>query len=303
MSDFLKRLEIIQNAIALGDEDIIALQIPKLPPEAAALIKLLADQQYAEASIWLTQYRQNNLMPAEYKDPKLSGLQAELVALENKLTALTAEKADYEREIAEFTAAYMQEVGSTLQKVLQQQKDAAEKAAQNQTAEEKQQNEDLKKARQNYEEFTRQQQEQPPSNNLSEEEKGELKKLYKQAANKCHPDKLPDDKKEIGTQMFKELESAYRQQDLKTVRQIWQKLQDGDWRAGSAIIVNPQILRRRIAEARQNINALTAELKSIQTDEVYRLLQSLKTQNITWEEHFAQIKKDLQNQLAKQNDE
>ena len=302
MSDFLKRLEIIQNAIVLGDEDIIALQIPKLPPEAAALTKLLADQQYAEASIWLTQHRQNNLMPAEYKDPELSGLQAELVALENKLTALTAEKADYEREIAEFTAAYMQEVGPILQKVLQQQKDAAEKAAQNQTAAEKRRNEDLKKARQNYEEFTRQQQEQPPSNNLSEEEKGELKKLYKQAANKCHPDKLPDDKKEIGTQMFKELESAYRQQDLKTVRQIWQKLQDGDWRAGSAIIVNPQILRRRIAEARQNINALTAELKSIQTDEVYRLLQSLKTQNITWEEHFAQIKKDLQNQLSEQND-
>ena len=59
---------------------------------------------------------------------------------------------------------------------------------------------------------------------------------------------------------------------------------------------------RRIAEARQNINALTAELKSIQTDEVYRLLQSLKTQNITWEEHFAQIKKNLQNQLSEQND-
>jgi len=44
----LKRLNIIQYAIALGDEDVVALQAARLPPAMRELADYLAAQQYAD---------------------------------------------------------------------------------------------------------------------------------------------------------------------------------------------------------------------------------------------------------------
>ncbi len=60
MSNLLKRLEIIQAAIDLGDEDVVALQTPRLPSEAAKLAQLLEQHEYANATAWMAEYRQNN---------------------------------------------------------------------------------------------------------------------------------------------------------------------------------------------------------------------------------------------------
>jgi len=51
MSALLKRLNIIQDAIALGDEDVIALQAACLPVALRELADLLTAQKYADAAL------------------------------------------------------------------------------------------------------------------------------------------------------------------------------------------------------------------------------------------------------------
>ena len=293
MSNLLKRLEIIQSAIDLDDEDVVALQTQRLPPEAEELAQLLGRKEYATAATWISEYRQNNTMLTEFTDPEVSALRLELASLENTLTALTTTRAEHDRLIAEFNAAYMREVGPVLEKVLQQRVQQEEMR----TAGQAEEDENLKQARYEYEEFHHRQQTQPSVKQLSDGDKTELKKLYKQAALKCHPDRLSDKQKAQGTEKFKELQVAYNQQDLARVRKILEDIKDGDWMPGSATISDKSVLRRRIAELRATIVTLEAEIEAMLEDETWCLIESLTTDGNSWDDYFSSVRSRMEKQL------
>ena len=60
---------------------------------------------------------------------------------------------------------------------------------------------------------------------LTDYEKQQLKTTYRKASRLCHPDKLADDAKAMGEEIFKALNEAYRHQDLKRVQGILLKLE------------------------------------------------------------------------------
>lgn len=289
----------IQTAIDLGEEDVVALQAQRLPQEAAALAQLLAQQEYSQAMVWITAYRQNNTMLTEFIDPEVAALRLELTALENTLTSLTTQKADYERQMTEFNAAYMRKVSPTLEQVLRQrlQQEQAS-AAEQENQENKEDEEDLQQAQHDYEEFHRQQQEQPPSMQLSDEEKVELKKSYQQAVAKCHPDRLPEEQQELGTEKFKELREAYSQQDLPRLRKILAELEDGHWTLASETISDTSILRRRIANMRSAITALEVDINAIVKDDAWCLIESLTADGRSWDDYFSSVKSEMEKQLV-----
>ena len=293
MSNLLKRLAIIQSTIELGDADVIALQAQRLPQEAVALSQLLTQQKYTQAVAWIEEYRQNNTMPTEFIDPEVSALRLELSSLEDTLTTLTATKAEYERRITEFNAAYMREVGPIMEQILQQRIQNAEKYAA-----EQQDEEGVQQARDKYEEFHRQQQAQPQVEPLSDDGKAELKKLYKQAAQKCHPDRLPDEQKDKGTEKFKELQEAYNQQDLQRVQQLLEEIEGGDWTRGSATITDKTVLRRRIAKMHSAITELQAAIDALLKDETWCLIESLATARNSWDDYFSKLRAELEQQLV-----
>ncbi|WP_423906102.1 hypothetical protein [Candidatus Spongiihabitans sp.] len=296
MSDLLNRLNIIQDAITLGEDDIIALQAERLPSAMRGLAELLVAQKYADAALWILDYRKNNMMLTEYKDAELAGLQMELAQLEAALTELVIEKSECLRKIAEFNAAYMENLGELLEKILQIRLQQAEARTTPEA------DEDLKKARREYEDFTQQKADTPQTQPLDDEQKRELKKLFKQAAHKCHPDRLPDDKKEAGEKMFQKLEAAHREQDLTRVREIVQKLQSGDWIAGSETLADKDILRQRIVLSRERIAAMRTEINAIHEDDTWQLLASLATEGGAekdkWEVYFSETKITLEKKLA-----
>ena len=292
MSDLLRRLNIIQDAIALGDEDVIALQTTHLPQELKELSDLIAAQKYADAALWMIEYRKDNLMLTEYQDPEIAGLQMELAQLELALTELVAEKSECLRRISEFNAAYMETLGELLEKILQLRLQREEVRTAQETED------DLKKARHEYEEFKQQKAETPQVQSLDAEQKRELKKLFKQAAHKCHPDQLPDDRKEAGTRMFQELEAAYRKQDLAGVREVCQKLQSGTWVVDSVVVVGKDLLRQRIEITRARIFEVQTEIEKIHDDEIWQLIESITVADETWDDYFTATKCDLEVQLA-----
>lgn len=301
MSDLLSRLNIIQDAITLGEDDIIAMQASRLPPAMKGLAELLVTQKYADAALWILDYRKDNLMLTEYKDAELAGLQMELAQLEAALTELVIKKSECLRKIAAFNTAYMENLGELLEKILQI------RLQQEQARTASEEDEDLKKAWRDYEDFIQQKTDTPQTQPLDDEQKRELKKLFKQAAHKCHPDRLPDDKKEAGKQMFQELEAAHRKQDLVKVREILQKLQVGDWTASSAAVVDKDILRQLIALSRERISALRAEINAIHEDDTWKLIESLADEGVAerakWQAYFAETKTTLETKLAEMEEQ
>ena len=236
--------------------------------------------------------RKNNSMLTEYQDPEVAGLQMELASLEFALTELVAEKGEALRKIAEFNAAYMANLGELMEKILHlrlQQEEARAAHAED---------DELKKARNQYEEFTQQKADTPQVQSLDHEQKNELKKLFKQAAHKCHPDRLPDDKKEDGARMFQELEAANRKNDLARVREICQQLQAGDWTADAETVTDKEILRQRIESTRERIAAVQAEIDALAADETWRLIESLAAEGADWDAYFAEVKASMEAKLA-----
>jgi len=231
-------------------------------------------------------------MLTKYQDPEIAGLRMGLANLEVALTELVAEKGEALRKIAEFNAAYMAELGELLEEILQLRLLLEEERAAQEDDEE------LKKARDEYEEFTQQKAETPQVQSLDHKQKLELKKLYKQAAHKCHPDKLPDDKKDEGARMFQELEAAQRKNDLARVCEIWQKLQVGDWTADAETVTDKDILRQRIEATRDRIAAVQAEIDAIVADETWQLIESLAAEGTRWDAYFAETKASLEAKLA-----
>ena len=79
---------------------------------------------------------------------------------------------------------------------------------------------------------------------LNDEEKKELKSLYKQAARLCHPDIVPDELKEKAHDLMQKLNEAYSQKDISKVKEILYSLQNGtSFEVSSETIEDKELLK------------------------------------------------------------
>ena len=100
-----------------------------------------------------------------------------------------------------------------------------------------------------------------------------LKAAYRRASQLCHPDRVSAEHKAQAEQLFKELGQAYKKKDLPTVERILAQLQRGIFTAASDTLSDTAALHARIAELRENLAALRAEIATLQDDDTYTLLR------------------------------
>ena len=118
---------------------------------------------------------------------------------------------------------------------------------------------------------------------LNDEEKIELKKLYKKAAKLCHPDIVPDELKEKAHKIMQELNEAYSKQDLNKIKSILTSLET----TGFGLVVvsdsidDKKILRAKIEEFEQNISILKEEIEDIKLDDTFITISELEYRD--WE--------------------
>lgn len=219
--------------------------------------------------------------------PVYQDLKVELKALENRLNELTDEKIEYERQINIFNSDYMLRFGSLIEEILKRRAAIFSEKLDSRYEE----------AQLNYEEFGRiylqQLQDLPIS--LSDDEKQQLKTTYHKASRLCHPDKLAEDAKAKGEEIFKALNEAYRHQDLKRVQGILLKL---EYETTSFITVAKQIDNRALMQKKiillcEQIAILEPEIKSLQESEIYKRIQTI----IDINGYFAEIEQELQAEL------
>ena len=228
-------------------------------------------------------------MLIEYIDPIVQNLKNDLTKFENLLTQLSSEKTELEKQIQQFHLHYVNELGELTAEILKYKK-LLLRDSPNQEAYQEAENQE-----QQYNEyFSNTKIKQTQQNELLPEEQIILKKLYRQAVNICHPDKVSEELKEQANSIFMDLQKAYEKNNLQTVQQILRKLQNNDFLIPKAKTLNnkEQILSA-IFLIKEKIKKLKLEIKYLKKSEIYKTYTSIK--NI--EDYFNNKKIELKNKL------
>ena len=289
-NDILKRLEIIKNAIAMEENDLIVMQVKKIKTlsfidnSLQHILDLISVNKFENVIQLIEQYKQDRTSLTIYEDPQVLGLKLELKLLENKLNELTDTKAELDRVLNEFNNQYFHFLGAVIENIL---KIKAELCDDNEKNEAKKEYDDF---HQGYEK-----QLQNAIQNLTDIEKIELKKTYRQASSLCHPDKLDESFKKEGEEFFKELNLAYTHQDLNRVKQILAMLEAGKPFSNTSDTINDKaMLQIKITSLRERILNLEHEIWTIEHDENYLHILSIDNR----EEYFHKLKQELEQELS-----
>ncbi|HIE5389289.1 TPA: DNA repair protein [Enterobacter cancerogenus] len=125
---------------------------------------------------------------------------------------------------------------------------------------------------------------------LSEEDRNELKRLWRQASKLCHPDLVADDLKEEANAMMVQLNQAKQRGDVKAIRSLVARLQQGFEPLMASDRLNDLArIRKKMDQVREQINTLVNELAELEKEESWLLVSSLSNM----EAYFAQQEKAL----------
>lgn len=126
---------------------------------------------------------------------------------------------------------------------------------------------------------------------LNDDEKIEIKKLYKKAARLCHPDIVPIELKEKAHELMQLLNEAYSKKDIVKVKDILYSLENGtNFELSCETIEDKELLKQKINEYKQNIKDIESELIEIKEDETYQTIAELDS----WDEYFEKLKNELE---------
>jgi len=288
----IKRLEVIKNFAALEEKDEITSQIKKLkdqtlPPEVNLIVLKLENGQFADALKLTDAFIKDKNRIAVYDDVELFGLQLELRSLELQLNALENELVEAEKLVHEFLVRHTKELGTLIIELLELRRITAKTKEEKAEAEQ-----DDQTYREGYEAHK-----DTVIPELTNEEKKDLNKMYREASMLCHPDRFANEspeKQKHAEEMFKQLADAYRNNDTIKVQEILQKLKNGILSVDPANAPNKKDTLKVTLETMKNKAAtITQKIKDLKVTEVYITAVS----NTDWDEYFADAKTNFQKQI------
>lgn len=125
---------------------------------------------------------------------------------------------------------------------------------------------------------------------LSEEDQNELKRLWRQASKLCHPDLVADDLKDEANTMMVQLNQAKQRGDVKAIRSLVARLQQGFEPIMASDRLNDlERIRKKMAQVREQIDTLVSELAELEKEESWLVVSTLNNM----ESYFTQQEKAL----------
>lgn len=303
-----RRLEMIRNLVLLGEQDDVVTHVRKLRPVAeilhvSAIIAALDEGEYTVALEKIDTFlrRATALVVAGFAD--IPRLRFQLESLELRLESLSDEKAELERRLITFSRRHDDALGHLIKRILK----ARAELAQLQAADKKNHKEQEKakavaeEAEETYKDYSRQHAElqgAKPLPTLDMETERELKSLYRKACGLCHPDKVPEEKKEAAHRVFVDLQDAYKANDLARVREIHEILVAGGLPGTrSTTLSEAEALKAAIAEMEYAIAKLVAELQTLQDSDGVRLVDTAGATEADWQIFLEQEREILEMEL------
>jgi hypothetical protein len=300
LSKILKRLEIIKNYIILEELEDLDGEIRKIIPfdfdhKISEIIHEIKQQNFGSAIKKIETFITLSQSMVTWIDYELEGIKIELKILENELAALEGEKMSIEKLLADFIHQYTRELGDVVLEILYIKSLLVEDDEV-----------EYEKAKQEEEEYRQQvdEEEKKVKFELTEEEKGELKKMYRKGVFKCFPDLFQNESQEVidmFTEIFKSLNEANEKQDLKEVRRIIDMLDDNSFMNFKKKESNDKIklaskkefLRNKITKLKVDLNNLRESEKYIEIIQIEDFNQYFKNLRQQLKDHLSSLRNTL----------
>lgn len=276
----LKRLSIIRSLLTLHETEDLPKHLERLEAEnlpdarLAAVLRAMRAHHYAEATSLLQAFVAAYAQVRVWEDPLLPALQLEIRLLEAELLALEAERAEATRLLTTFELWHQRELGELLQEVLGLRRDVARFHRQESTYSES----EYQRAKQRYQQQAndREAAQAVAAHAFALDEAGRatLKKLYREAAQLCHPDRVAAAHQSAATEAFQQLSSAYQRQDLAELQAHLLNLRRGVFAAVSTALTSVEVLRTRRDALAAKHAELLRELAELRASEAYALAQA-----------------------------
>lgn len=279
------QLEALSKLVLYEDWEAITHQLEKMRPAEtelglAPLFTILEMRDTWSAIDWIDEYLNGTSSLVLATDQEIAFLRLTLRALECQFTALSDEKAEIDRVVHEFSLRTSHEVGDLLTRYLELRAEKLRRLA----AVEKNARPEANRARENYEHYrtaNESSREKSPPPQLHPDDLKELKRLYREASQKCHPDKVSEADREQAGQLFVQLQTAYRGCDLEELRTIHAAVRDGHMFIDrSSAFDEADSLYNAIARLRRDLERLAEEIHDLRQTEAYHTYQSVSDWNI-----------------------
>ena len=311
------RLELVRNLILLGEQEDLLPHLGKLHSVADQLhlqpmLQALARGAYKAALEFIDAYLHDSSALVLHEDTDVPRLQFYLEALELRLVSISDEKSDLERRLIIFNRRYSDVLGLLLVKILEAQATLAhykaaasrQRAVEDQAATQEAEfdAQEADQCQQDWQEYRREyaeQQAKAPPSMLSVQEEAELKRLYRKACSRCHPDKFTDEKKGDAHRVFVILQEIYNRNDLEALRELYATLKAGGLHSGSqsSNLSRSDNLRAVIAELQYRITEALREFRALYDSEGSALLRRAGETESDWSTFLAQQKQLFQAEL------
>jgi curved DNA-binding protein CbpA len=128
---------------------------------------------------------------------------------------------------------------------------------------------------------------------LNDEEKKELKLLFRKAARLCHPDIVTKELQDKAHEITAQLNEAYGQNDLNSVKKILDMLENGVYfDAASDSLQDVEKLKYKIVHLTELFADISQELEDIRADETYQTIEEIEN----WDDYFDEVRKALESE-------
>jgi len=262
--------------------------------QLAPLFEALDADDSDAAVAWIDDYLKRAVALTVATDQEVAYLKLTLRGLEYQLNALSDEKVDIERQIHAFSVRSSHEIGKLTTRYLRLRADKLRRqaAVQPEAASEA---EEARADYQEYREADERARATPEPAHLAPDNMKRLTTLYREASQKCHPDKVHDTDRDQAHQLFVQLQAAYRQNDLAGVRAIHAAVREGRmFVARSTVLTEVESLGRAVLDLRQQVQALVTAIRQLYDSRTYRTLKDIED----WTAWFVEQRESLKRAIA-----
>jgi len=298
MDKITKRLTLIKQLILLEEFEQIPIQIEKIKgvfTETDFIVDLeknINSKLYLKVIEAINEFNSSKSRIKLYEDSELTVLKLELKGLEIEVDNKNNELIEIEKLIHNFGLRQNKELGEIIQKILRFRKEKLKTQKDIGSAKRK----EYEEAEFEYEEFNNQYENSKSEKlfELNEEQKNELKKLYRQASKLCHPDIVPESFKSQAEEIFKSLKKAYEENDIEKVREILFSLEKGEYILSKSDTINEKaLLKSEISKLRNILNEIINKINELKSTDTYKTI--IQTDNLDY--YFEKTKKSLLEEL------
>ena len=224
-------------------------------------------------------------------DPDAERLLARCARLQAQMLDFTGRLADMEQQVRSYEQHQFLALGDVVGECLRlRQEYLSLKAAQSGAAADREQ---ARQADADFDAYRRSTEHTPaPLPELDDDEQDELRRLYRAAAMRCHPDRAEEAERAEAHDVFLRVQAAYQARDLDGLRSItaelagWARASDEASPAKAGTVPASSAVRRRVAELQIQVADLMLAVQTLQLDPAYR--QAVQVER--WEANFAEAR-------------